>query len=70
MEFIAAIGAVLVGLAVGGLSGYFGWRIISSSKIESARQDAQKMLDGKYRFFVEKSSSGFFSRKISQLFCQ
>lgn len=45
MEFIAAIGAVLVGLAVGGLSGYFGWRIISSSKIESARQDAQKMLD-------------------------
>ena len=45
MEFIAAIGAVLVGLVVGGLSGYFGWRIISSSKIESARQDAQKILD-------------------------
>ncbi|MDP7659523.1 MAG: ribonuclease Y, partial [Candidatus Thalassarchaeaceae archaeon] len=45
MEFIAAIGAVLVGLAVGGLSGYFGWRIISSSKIESARQGVQKMLD-------------------------
>lgn len=45
MEFIAAIVAILVGLVVGGLSGYFGWRIISSGKLESARQDAQRMLD-------------------------
>jgi ribonuclease Y len=45
MEYIVAVVAVLVGSVVGGLGGYFGWRIISSSKLEAARQDIQRMRD-------------------------
>ena len=45
METIAAILAVLAGLGIGALSGYFGQRVLSGRRYESAKEKAAGLLD-------------------------
>ena len=43
---VIAILAVLIGLAVGGLGGYFGRRLLSGRRYEAAKREASSVLDG------------------------
>lgn len=42
---VAAVLAILVGLVIGALGGYFGWRLISGKRADSAKQQASHILD-------------------------
>ena len=42
---VAAVLAILVGLGIGALGGYFGWRLISGKRLDSAKQQASHVLD-------------------------
>ncbi|MXX53785.1 MAG: ribonuclease Y [Dehalococcoidia bacterium] len=45
MDFITVILAVLIGLSVGGGAGYYGRRLVSARRIDSAQEEAERILE-------------------------
>ena len=45
MEFVTVILAVLIGLSVGGGAGYYGRRLVSARRIDSAQEEAERILE-------------------------
>ena len=45
MEFVIALLAVLIGLSVGSGAGYYGRRLVSAKRIDSAQTEAERILE-------------------------